>query len=62
MRTGKEKIFLIAQWCVMLAAYGFLVYKLTHIGYWQQLREALHTAGAMQYAAFVVVFILMPPM
>lgn len=60
MRTGKEKIFLIAQWCVMLAAYGFLVYKLTNIGYWQQLREALDTAGAMQYVAFVVVFILMP--
>lgn len=60
MRTGKEKILLIAQWCVMLAAYGFLIFKLANISYWRQLREAFENAGTMQYISLIVVFTLMP--
>ncbi len=60
MFRKKNKIFTLVKWLVMLAAYGFLIYKLAHIDYWNELRSTFSELNFKRISYLIFVLLLMP--
>ena len=60
MSRKKNKIFSLVKWLVLLAAYGFLIYKLAHIEYWNELKNSFSSLSFIRILFLVSVLILMP--
>lgn len=60
MPPNRNKLFSIVKWLVMLAAYGFLIYKLANIEYWNELKKTFQEVSFGRLILLIVVVLLMP--
>lgn len=60
MPLNKNKLFQVVKWLVMLAAYGFLIYKLAHIEYWNELKNTFDEVSGIRFLFLLLVIVLMP--
>ena len=60
MSRTKNRIFTLVKWLVLLVTYGFLIYKLANISYWNELNSTFRSPGFGQIAALICVLMLMP--
>ncbi len=60
MYLTRNKAYTLLKWIVLLAACGFLVFKLAHIGYWEQLRTSFASLSMVRAVFIVAVVVLMP--
>ncbi len=60
MFLRKNNIFTLVKWLIMVAAYGFLIYKLAHIEYWHELKGKFAELSFNRVLFLVFVLLLMP--
>ena len=60
MSQGKHRLFTVLKWLITLAAYGFLVYKLARIEYWEELRKTMTGMNLFSVGFLSMVLLLMP--
>ena len=60
MSQGKHRLFTVLKWLITLAAYGFLVYKLARIEYWEELRKTMTGMNLPRMMFLLAVLLLMP--
>lgn len=56
----QNKIFNLVKWLVLIATYGFLIYKFSKIKYWDDLLHYFPTVNSFSFIFFVVVMLMMP--
>ena len=60
MSQSKHRLFISLKWLVMLAAYGFLIYKLANIEFWIELKRSFLAINAERTVFLAAVLLLMP--
>ena len=60
MSRNRNNFFLIVKWLIMLAAYGFLIYKLANIEYWTELQNTFREISFQRFLFLIAVVMLMP--
>ena len=60
MKESNHKLFEAVKWIVTLAAYGFLVYKLAHIEYRDELKHTLLSMNGIRIGFLLAVILIMP--
>lgn len=60
MPPDRNKLFSIVKWLVMLTAYGFLIYKLANIEYWNELKKTFQEISPGRLILLMIVVLLMP--
>ncbi|MEZ7866730.1 MAG: lysylphosphatidylglycerol synthase domain-containing protein [Paludibacteraceae bacterium] len=60
MHRTKNRIFIFVKWLVLLAAYSFLVYKLAHVEYWNELKISFLNHEIQRFVYFAAILFLMP--
>ncbi|MFV0472557.1 MAG: lysylphosphatidylglycerol synthase domain-containing protein [Paludibacteraceae bacterium] len=60
MTRRKNKLVFIIKWALMIAAYGFLAYKLANIEYWEELRHSFSSLNTKRVIYLIVVLLMMP--
>ncbi|MGC3978119.1 MAG: lysylphosphatidylglycerol synthase transmembrane domain-containing protein [Paludibacteraceae bacterium] len=60
MFRNRKQLLSLLKWLIMLAAYGYLIYKLANIEYWTELKHSFTTISLKRFLVFVGVLLLMP--
>lgn len=58
--ANKNNSFAVFKWLVMLAAYGFLIYKLANIEFWLELKRSFLAINGQRTVFLAAVLLLMP--
>lgn len=48
------------KWLIMLAAYGYLIYKLANVEYWSELKRSFESLNLYRFILLLSIFLLMP--
>lgn len=60
MSQRNKTVFNIVKWIILISAYVFLVYKLSRIDYWVELKASFSSIPLLRLLLFIVVLLLMP--
>lgn len=60
MFRNKKKLLSALKWLIMIVAYGYLIYKLSNIEYWRELKSSFSSISLLQFFLLSGVFVLMP--
>lgn len=60
MRLNKKILYSVIKWLIMIIAYGYLIYKLANIEYWNQLKISFSTIDLRRFLLLLSVLVLMP--
>ncbi len=60
MFPRNNNVFTLVKWLIMSAAYGFLIYKLAHIEYWNELQAKFAEPDFYRTLILIFVLLLMP--